>query len=233
MLKAGRVGTAARLVAMIAGGMALVPAAATAAVLNDGGFEAQAAASGRDYCYFFATAGGRGPCASGAWTGENGGGLQIETNQPWPGVPSPDGNYYGFVQGLGSLSQTFSVAASGNYLFSWLDAGRPLNGSSQGNQTYAVTLTDLTTSAVTNLFGGATTNGSPWTARSSGALLSTGTQYRLTFTGQAISGDQTAFIDAVSVAAVPEPATWMMMMAGFGVAAFALRRRPAMRTVAA
>lgn len=65
-----------------------------------------------------------------------------------------------------------------------------------------------------------------------GGALSTGTHYRLTFTGQAISGDQAALIDAVSVAAVLEPPRWMMMT-GFGGAPFARRRRPALRTAAA
>jgi hypothetical protein len=42
------------------------------------------------------------------------------------------------------------------------------------------------------------------------------------------------FLDAVSVAAVPEPATWALMLLGFGGIGLAMRRRrrPALAQVA-
>lgn len=39
-----------------------------------------------------------------------------------------------------------------------------------------------------------------------------------------------AVLDDVSTSAVPEPATWAMMLAGFGAVGFALRRRAKVRT---
>jgi len=33
------------------------------------------------------------------------------------------------------------------------------------------------------------------------------------------------FLDSISVAAVPEPATWAMMLLGFGAIGFTMRRR--------
>jgi hypothetical protein len=60
------------------------------------------------------------------------------------------------------------------------------------------------------------------------------TTYSGTFTATSLSTDLRFtfrqdpayyYVDAVSVAAVPEPATWAMMIGGFGIAGMALRRR--------
>lgn len=59
-------------------------------------------------------------------------------------------------------------------------------------------------------------------------FTASGASTTLTFTG----GSGTAFgaaLDNVSVTAVPEPATWAMMIVGFGFAGFAMRRRQAAR----
>jgi hypothetical protein len=188
------------------------------AQLADGGFEAQGATVG-NYCYFGqATAGGP-ACPAGAWTGTSG--LQDEGNGAWPGLPSPDGSKYGFVQSLGTLSQTFTANQSGTFALDWLDAGRPQNGAAAGNQTYTVTL------GAFNLGTFSTTSGQAFAARagSSTFALQAGQSYTLTFTGLS-GGDNTSYIDAVSIgAAVPEPATWAMMLGGFGLVGAASRRR--------
>jgi len=41
-----------------------------------------------------------------------------------------------------------------------------------------------------------------------------------------INQAQIRLVAAPSISAVPEPATWAMMVAGFGLAAAAMRRRP-------
>lgn len=212
---------------------------ATAAnILTDGGFEAQGAASTGNYCYFgFATAGGP-ACQSGAWASNNlGGGLQVETNGAWPGVPSPDGSFYGFIQAGGSLTQAFTPTQSGTYSLNWIDAGRPNIGCCAGDQNYYVTIDDGVSLAPLLYLGG-TTSFQPWTARQAAFTfgLTAGTAYTLTFQGTSRS-DNTAFIDGVSLdlvpGAVPEPAAWAFMLAGFGLVGGAMRRRGAMRVVSA
>ena len=47
------------------------------------------------------------------------------------------------------------------------------------------------------------------------------------FEGQ-IAGDETAFIDNVSITAVPEPATWARMLVGFGSLGAMMPRKAAL-----
>jgi hypothetical protein len=59
----------------------------------------------------------------------------------------------------------------------------------------------------------------------SNTFTATGTTTRLTFTNLTGGVNEGVFLDAVSVAAVPEPATWAMMLLGFGGIGMAMRRR--------
>ena len=194
---------------------------AMAAGIVDGSFETQGAASPGSFCYF----GGvyAGVCGSGAWTGGGAtSGLQNETNTDWPGIASPSGSYYAFIQSgygdAGSISQLITLA-TGKYDFSWLAVGR--GGST--NQTYKVSLGGGPLPI--NLYSGGPLAGAAFTAFSSGPVVVNAGTYRLTFAADSVGGDASAFIDAVSVAAVPETATWAMMIAGFGLLGAALRRR--------
>lgn len=203
--------------------VAAVPAAATSLV--DGGFETQA--SGVYYCYFgFVTAGGA-ACGAGSWAGGTGGGLQVESNAPWPGQPTSDGSYYGFIQNLGYLEQTFTASGSGATSLSWLDAGRP-NSPRGGNQNYSVLLTSI--AGVQTLGSYATTSYQSFAARSAAKFnLVAGRSYTLRFQGLNNVFDDTAFIDQVVLgatrAAVPEPTAWALMIFGFGMAGSLFRRQ--------
>ena len=200
----------------------LAPSLASAATLADGGFEAQGAASTGNYCYFGTSSGGQAPCTSNTpWSGTTSAGLQIETNAAWPGVATPDGSFYAFIQNLGSISQTFTTTQDAAYDLGWLAAGRPNYG---GGQSYSVTLTDAA-GAIRTLFNGSVALGQPFTANTvSTGSLAAGT-YTLSYNGLNNNGDNTAFIDAVSLAAVPEPATWGMMILGFMGMGLAMRRQ--------
>jgi hypothetical protein len=59
-----------------------------------------------------------------------------------------------------------------------------------------------------------------------------GTAYSIDFGGTAgqTGYDDITFGSAVAGGAVPEPATWAMMLAGFGMIGFAARRRPHVKT---
>lgn len=212
-----------RALAGFALGLTPIFTSAAQAQLADGGFETQAAGVS-NYCYFGQDTAGGPACSSGAWTG-SGAGLQIETNSAWPGTLSPDGTHYAFVQAAGVLSQTFVSDVSGSFAVSWLEAGRP-SGVQFGDETYNVTING------TSLGTFSSQTNQPFTLTTSDPFnFVLGNTYTLSFNGLTpfSSGDNTVFIDAVSLAAaagpgpIPEPATWMMMLLGVGAIGIALR----------
>jgi PEP-CTERM motif len=226
--------------------VAISAPASAASILADGGFESQGAST-NNYCYFGFAAAGNSACGSGAWTGRDSGGgqagpggsgFQFEGNGAWPGLASPDGTRYAFIQMTGSISQSFTATQSGNYALSWLEAGRP-RGCCGGNQRYLVEIGDGVNLAPL-LYSGATFTNQPWTARQGdfSVHLTAGAAYTLSFRGLESVTDQTSFIDAVSLdlapgGAVPEPASWALMLGGFGLVGAAMRRRGGAHTVTA
>lgn len=101
-----------------------------------------------------------------------------------------------------------------------------------GYQIASIDLSSIATSAETNVdFTSATFNGVAFN------ILSTGTQeFRNLLQQNLINGTNTirvtgtaganaAFSGTISLAAVPEPATWALMLGGFGLVGTAVRRR--------
>jgi hypothetical protein len=205
-----------------AGILAFAPLAAHAQIA-DGGFEAKGSAGTIEnggapvnrYCYDGMSF-GNGSCASTAtW---NGSGVVASHNGDWGGTAAQSGDYFAFVQGSQTLSQSFTIGTGGSFDLSWFDAGRTNNG---GPQSYTVSLFDGLNSIALGTF---TTDHFDWIGQSSGKLALGAGNYTLTFQGLS-NEDRTAFIDNVSVAGVPEPAAWGMLIGGFGLAGAAMRRR--------
>ncbi len=197
--------------------LAAASGSAGATSIADGGFEAKGSALPvTDYCYDgFATPGGP-ACAAGAWVG---GGVIKSGSGPWGGTTTPFGSYYGFVQGSSVVSQTFTATKTWPAVLSWADANRTNNG---GLQSYQVTIEDG--SSVFDL-GSYTSHVGGFVAKTSDKFwLTSGVEYTLKFTGL-YSDDRTSFIDNVVLTSVPEPGSWAMMFAGFGLMGIAMRRR--------
>jgi hypothetical protein len=208
---------------LIAGAMILAPAAH--AQIHDGSFENKGLAGTiqnggtpvTGYCYDLVNT-GDGVCVDqSTWSGT---GAVASGNGPWGGTLAADGNYFAFLQGNQSMSQTFTVSGAGTYKLNWLDANRTNYG---GIQSYSVDITGV------GSLGSFTTNYYDWRNESATFSLGAGS-HTLTFTGLAAPGvDQTSFLDQVSLnkvsGAVPEPATWALMLGGFGLAGGMLRRR--------
>ena len=188
--------------------------------LPDPGFEIQGSTVG-SFCYNGID------CPVGAWTGV-GSGIQDETNGPWPGVDTPDGSKYGFVQSTGVLATTFVASDSGLFTLSWLAAGRPsVLPCCQGNQQYEVKLNGTTISV------NATANDQAFTSWTSNIFsLTAGSTNTLQFVGLSPS-DNTALFDRFEFnSAIPEPGTWALMIFGFGGVGTTLRSKRRRRSLA-
>jgi hypothetical protein len=116
--------------------------------------------------------------------------------------PASSGGYVAGVQADGVLSQQLGLAA-GTYVMTWSDADRG------ANQTYSVSFGGTTYQSYT------TVGGAGWGTESL-VFTTTGGTGLLSFTGLTSfnNTDATSFIDNVSVSAVPEPASLLMMAVG-------------------
>lgn len=157
-----------------------------------------------------------------SWTYVGGAGL-IDTSQgnnAWYGNTSPSGfsgNQYAFVQGSGTLFQTFNSAFAGLTTVSWLEGSRPDLGCCNGSQSYQVLLNGSL------IYSNTTPNGQNFLGTSGIGSLIAGLN-TLEFLGLS-PNDSTVFLDDVSVAAVPEASTWAMMILGFFGVGFAAYHR--------
>jgi choice-of-anchor C domain-containing protein len=125
----------------------------------------------------------------------------------------------------GGVAQTFDTVIGQHYQVSFMLAGNP-DG--------APIVKTVGVSATGNAAGNFTLD----TTGNSHAAMGW-TQYTYDFLATSASTtlnfaslDNTPYgpaLDGVSVSAVPEPAVWGMMIGGFSLAGFALRRRPAVR----
>jgi hypothetical protein len=166
------------------------------------------------------------------WTFSSGaiGGSGISGNtSAFGSAVAPHGSQVAFLQAVGStIFQDFTVPADDMYVVTFMLAGRYFN-SLVGTPFGGVLTFDV--SVDSNVAGTYTTTDSmPYTSKFAQVPLTSGS-HRLTFhaTGTtAAVPDQTAFIDKVSVTAVPEPNSMLAIgaaLGGLGVARQWLRRR--------
>ena len=194
---------------------AVLPAAAYAQAFQNGGFETGPNPGG------FTTQ-GTGSTAITGWTVTGGTIDYIGTYwQAAEGARSVDlsGN------GPGSIAQTFDTVLGQHYQVSFWLSGNPDGAPTIKN--VGVSATGTATANYTLDSTGLVHEAMGWT-QFTYDFVATGTSTTLSFA----SLDNTPYgpaLDGVAVTAVPEPAVWGMMIGGFGLAGFSLRRRPAVR----
>jgi len=139
---------------------------------------------------------------------------------PGPGPTVSSGNcsaFFGPVGSVGGISQALTTVAGQQYLISFsilTDGGNPSSVSASFGATNLLSLTNPgATAGYTNYEFNA---------------FATGSSTALSFSFRDDPGF--IFLDSVSIAAVPEPSTWAMMLIGFGAVGFAMRRRNRLAT---
>ncbi len=119
----------------------------------------------------------------------------------------------------GSIARSIALAP-GVYTLSFDYTGNQLEGigGSWPQAGFTANIGDL------NAFVGPLSNSNRTFARFSGQFTATGNQ-TLTFSQVGGNSLRGSILDNVMIAAVPEPSTWLMLLAGFGLVGGAMRRR--------
>ena len=131
---------------------------------------------------------------------------------------APEGVQTATIQGLGTI--TFNLAGLDTnklHTLSYFAATRPGLPANSYTVSFANQLLGTFTPG-SSTFNQLTLNFTP--TASNGALVFAGTN-----PNPVVGNDRNVAIDAVSLSAVPEPATWAMMIIGFGLIGFGLRSR--------
>ncbi len=127
--------------------------------------------------------------------------------------------------GAGTISQTLTGLTTGTqYIVSFFISGNPDNAGSPNPKTATLTLGSLVNPVSYTLTAANSSTNMLW-QQVSYAFVADETGTALV---QLASTQENAYglaVDNFSISAAPEPATWGMMIFGFGVAGFALRRR--------
>lgn len=183
---------------------ALLAAAAIAAIagqapaaqlLTNGSFEAPGIGAG-NYTYPGLPYGTIAPVGAvlGGWTYAGAALVNGSGSSAWYGGAAPagmDGVQFVALQNAGSIRQSFTASASTLHL-SWLDAGRP---SGMGDQTYNILLDGVAQGGIFSTLSGEAFGLNNLTLSG----LTAGQSYDLSFKGLVASGDETAFLDRVSL----------------------------------
>jgi hypothetical protein len=205
--------------ALAAVAIGLVPATASAQAVTNGGFEQPPVS---DTCCNTAP-----PATIPGWTVTTGNvnvvnGTFNGTTTPGPNLAFEGTQYLDLVGqgGTGGISQTLSLTPGGTYdlTFAFSNNGFSPNESTSASASFMIDGLSGTVSHST-----ATASNLNWLIFS-GNFVATGTD-TLNFTNLTGGPNEGIFLDAISITAVPEPATWAMMLLGFGAIGFAMRRR--------
>ena len=149
------------------------------------------------------------------FTGSNG----IELQNNVAGSPAPNGgNVFVELDTSGNTDMSRAIGA-GSYVLSFLYSPRPGVGADSNGLSVQVGGSEIFAAA---LAGGSNTAFQTYTVNFTAAAPTT-----LSFVGTGTSDGVGAYVDNISLTSVPEPATWALMIAGFGLVGGAMRRRAA------
>ncbi len=156
------------------------------------------------------------------WTA--GSGMFIELQNNVAGAPAPTGgNVFVELDSNANSSMSRVINDAGTYSLSFLYSPRPNVGS--GSNGIEVLLNNVLLNPPGTVTGGPF-GATSWSTISTGAFDVTAGSI-LTFRAVGTSDSLGGYVDNITLSAVPEPATWAMMIGGFGIVGGTLRRRRA------
>ena len=121
----------------------------------------------------------------------------------------------------GSLEQSFATIQGRTYRLDFAYSHNLFGGLGSGAGSYLV---DGLSGSVTHSTG--SNSDLDWQTFTN-TFVASGSSATLSFTNTLSGPNAGLFLDAVSISAVPEPATWALMIGGFGMVGGAMRRRKA------
>lgn len=132
----------------------------------------------------------------------------------------------GFGTPNGAITQTFQTVSGQLYVFSFAYSHNFGNTSSASANFSITGLSTLLNGSVTHNTPGTTGSDLKWVTYI-GSFVGDGSLATLAFNNTAGAPSGGLLLDSISVNSVPEPATWGMLILGFGMAGGMLRRRKA------
>lgn len=153
------------------------------------------------------------------WTTTGGAGIELQNNVAGASFFGAQNDVFVELDSHNNSTMSRTLASPGQYLLEFLYSPRP--GVNLGSNGVLVSLNGIALAPVFQQQGGSSTLWSvktlAFTAQSANAVLS--------FSGAGMSDSYGGYVDNIRLTAVPEPATWAMMILGFGAVGAVLRQR--------
>ena len=154
------------------------------------------------------------------WT-KGAGTAGIEIQHKVAGAPAATGgNKFVELDSRSNSSMFYTFGVDGTFELSFLYSPRPGVGAASNGITLFLNGVKMDPPGEITGAGGYTTN---WTSHNVSFQAKEGDI--LSFAATGTSDSLGGYLDNITISAVPEPATWAMMIAGFGLAGAAIRRR--------
>jgi hypothetical protein len=164
------------------------------------------------------------PATADGWTGGDfaGGdnhGIELQNNVA--GAPAADGGAVFVELDTDQNSSMSRTIGAGTYQLSFLYSPRPGNPATSNGIEVFLNGVELAPPGLLALAGGATTQ---WSTISVPTFTAKAGDV-LTFSAEGTSDSLGGYVDNITLSAVPEPATWAVMLMGFGGLGVAMRSR--------